>query len=112
MQQAVAVKNSKMTKKNGLGSFYINIIEYKGRPLSFLLMKLHLNSHTATDHFVLNWTISETSRSNRIMAAILNFLMLSGLIERSTQALAVERLRSIVPRYSQIKKKYFVEFMQ
>ena len=59
----------------------MDIIAYKGRPISFELMNLHIicTNTLVGDHLVLKWILfSETSRSNRTMAAILNQLMLSG----------------------------------
>ena len=59
----------------------MDIIAYKGRHISFLLMNLHIICTNALvgDHLVLKkGPFSGTSRSNRTMAAILNRLMLSG----------------------------------
>ena len=59
----------------------MDIIAYKGRHISFLLMNLHIICTNALggDHLVLKKGLfSGTSRSNRTMAAILNRLMLSG----------------------------------
>ena len=59
----------------------MDIIAYKGRHISFLLMNLHSICTNALvgDHLVLKkGPFSGTSRSNRTMAAILNRLILSG----------------------------------
>ena len=58
----------------------MDIIAYKGRPTSFLLMNLHIICINALvgDNLVLKRPFSGTSRSNRTMVAILNRLMLSG----------------------------------
>ena len=58
----------------------MDIIAYKGRHISFLLMNLHIIGTNALvdDHLVLKKrSFSGTSRSNWTMAAILNQLMLS-----------------------------------
>ena len=58
----------------------MDIIAYKGRPVSFLLMNLHIicTNTLAGDHLILKKeTFSGTSRSNQTIAAILNRLMLS-----------------------------------
>ena len=59
----------------------MDIIAYKGRHITFLLMNLHIICTNALvgDHLVLKKEpFSGTSRSNRTMAAILTRLMLSG----------------------------------
>ena len=58
----------------------MDIIAYKGRPISFLLMNLHIicTNTLVDDNFVLKKDPSVNIRSNRTMAAILNRLMLSG----------------------------------
>ena len=59
----------------------MDIIAYKGRHISFLLMNLHIicTNILVGDHLVLKkGSFSGTSRSNLTMAAILNRLMLSG----------------------------------
>ena len=60
----------------------MDISAYKGRPISFLLMNLHIicTNTLVGDHpsCLKKGPFSETSRSNRTMAAILNRLMLSG----------------------------------
>ena len=58
----------------------MDIIAYKGRPISFLLMNLHIicTNTLVDDNFVLKKDPSLNIRSNRTMAAILNRLMLSG----------------------------------
>ena len=58
----------------------MKIIAYKGRPISFFVDEILSHfarpfySWTATN---LSFHVSETSRSNRLMTAILNRLMLS-----------------------------------
>ena len=59
----------------------MDIIAYKGRHISFLLMNLHIICTYALvgDYLVLKkGPFSRTSMSNLTMAAILNRLMLSG----------------------------------
>ena len=59
----------------------MDIIAYKGRHISFLLMNLYIICTNALvgDHLVLKKDpFLEHPRSNRTMAAILNRLMLSG----------------------------------
>ena len=58
----------------------MKVIAYKGRPISFfvdLLMKFYLILHVPSTVGQQPTVISETSRSNRLMTAILNRLMLS-----------------------------------
>ena len=67
-------------QRNELGLICMDIIAYKGRHISFLLMNLHIicTNILVCDHLVLKkGHFSGTSRSN-LMAAILNRLMLSG----------------------------------
>ena len=64
----------------------MDIIAYKGRPISFLIDEfaycIICTNTLVGDHLVLKWTLfSDTSRSNRTMTAILNRLMLSGQAE-------------------------------
>ena len=71
-------------KRTVLGLICMDIIAYKGRHISFLLMNLHIICTNALvgDYLVLKKDTFlehlQSSRSNRTMAAILNRLMLSG----------------------------------
>ena len=56
----------------------MDIIAYEGRPISFLLINLHISCTNALLVLKKEGAFSGTSRSNRTMAAILNQLMLSG----------------------------------
>ena len=59
----------------------MDIIADKGRPISYLLMNLHIicTNTLVGDHLVLKkGPFSGTSKSNQTMAAIWNRLMLSG----------------------------------
>ena len=57
----------------------MDIIVYKGRPISVQLMNLHIicTNTLVGDHLVLKWTLFSETGSNRTMTAILNRLMLS-----------------------------------
>ena len=61
---------------NGLSLFCIEIIEYKDTPVLFNTNEIV--SHFAQLQFYSNdFVISEASTSNRVMAVILNHMMLS-----------------------------------
>ena len=92
----------------------MDITTYKGRPISFLLMNLHIicTNKLVGDHLVLKkGPFSGTSRSNLELIDALG----PGrriLIKSCTQALTVKCKQNIVPHFFANITEHFLEIMQ